>query len=165
MTILRNVECSWANIQTPNTQFEPCWEILAHLSKEQADELMAEAKKVSPKGIKIKKDDNGNYSYRFRRKVERADGKGENTKPAVVDALKQPFDELVGNGSLVNIQYIFLAYDNKFGKGVTCDLKGVQVLNHVPYGVSDGDEFESEEGSSESKPSKSTNDEYDDEGF
>jgi len=142
MSILKDVTVSWANVQAPNTQFEACWEILAHISKEQADELMAEAKKVSPKGIKIKKDDTGNFSYRFRRKVERADGNGENSKPVVVDINKQPFDGLIGNGSVCNIQYLFIGYDNKFGKGVTCDLKAVQVVELVAYGVQDGDEFD-----------------------
>lgn len=161
MSILRNVVVNWASIQEPNVQFEPAWEIQAVLSEEQAAELMAEAKKVHKKGIKIRKDDNGVLTYRFRRKVTRADGVGENAKPVVVDALKQPFTEKVGNGSICNIQYLFLAYSNKFGDGVTCDLKGVQVLEHIPYGISDGDEFESESGSSEAKQSKTTNDEYD----
>jgi len=164
MSILRNVTVSWANVQAPNVQFEPCWEILAHLSQEQANELMAEAKKVSPKGIKIKKDDNGNLSYRFRRRVERADGNGENAKPAVLDALKQPISDLIGNGSVCNIQYLFSGYDNKFGKGVTCDLKGVQVLELVAYGVQDGDEFDSEESSS-STPAKEVDNSYDDGDF
>lgn len=164
MTVLKNVIVSWANIQTPNTQFQPTWEIMAHLNKEQADELIAEAKKVSPKGIKIKKDDNGGLTYRFKRRVERADGNGDNDKPVVYGPKGKAggeFTEMVGNGSLCNIQYLFLAYDNKFGKGVTCDLKGVQVINHVPFGVQDGDEFESEEDTSESQ-SSNKNDEYDD---
>lgn len=167
MSVLKNVVISWANIQTPNTQFQPTWEIQAHLSEEQANELMAEAKKIGPKGIKIKKDDNGELTYRFKRRVERADGAGDNDKPVVYGPKGKTggdFTELVGNGSVCNIQYLFLPYDNKFGKGVTCDLKGVQVMHHIPFGIQDGDEFDSEEDEPVSASTKKTtfNDEYDD---
>ena len=161
MSVIRNVVVSWASVQEPNIQFEPCWELQAHLTQEQANELITEAKKVSPKGIKIKKDDTG-MTYRFKRRVARADGNGENQKPVVFGPLGKsggPFTSLIGNGSVCNIQYMFIAYDNKFGKGVTCDLKGVQVVEHVPYGVADGDEFD--ESPSISTTSKNEDTSYD----
>lgn len=146
MAVLRNVPVKWAKVHQPNTSFEPhSWEIVAVLTQEQADALQKEAKELSPKGIKIKEVD-GNLEFRFRRKVERSDGAGgtiQNNPPVVVGP-KGPgdlFDKLIGNGSVCNIQYNFSAYENKFGKGVTVDLKGVQVLTHVPYGVADGAEF------------------------
>lgn len=168
MSILKNVVVNWASVQDPNIQFEPAWELQAMLTKEQADELVAEAKKVSTKGIKIKKDDNGQLSYRFRRRVERADGKGDNEKPVVYGPTGKAggdFTEKVGNGSICNIQYLFLAYDNKFGKGVTCDLKGVQVLEHVKYGVSDGDEFNDESGDQPAKQLELSDNSYNEEDF
>lgn len=167
MALLENVVVNWANIQKPNIQFEPAWEIQATLSETQAKELLAEAKKINPKGIKIKKEDNGTLTYRFRRKVERADGAGDNPKPVVVDRDgRTPFDKLVGNGSVCTIQYQFLGYDNKFGKGVTCDLKGVQVIEHVPFGIQDGEEFGSVD-SEFNKPaaSKQEMNEFDDSDF
>jgi len=151
MAILRNVPVQWASVTKPNTMFEPCWEIQVTLTPEQAKELLAEAKAVNPKGIKIKNEDDGTKTFRFRRKVMKADGISENTPPVVCGpkGKDDKFDKLIGNGSICNIQYGFAGYDNKFGKGVVSDLKGVQVMIHVPYGVQDGDEFNSANESSE----------------
>jgi hypothetical protein len=133
----------WASVQKPNETFDPAsWEVRAVLTEAQAKALSDEAKVVSPKGIKIAKDDAaGELSFRFRRKVLRPDG-STNTKPVVLYPGKTPYEGLIGNGSVGNVQYSFIAYDNKFGKGVTVDLKGVQVVTLVPYGVADGEEFE-----------------------
>lgn len=168
MALLKNVIVNWASVQKPNIQFEPAWEIQATLSEAQAKELLAEAKKINSKGIKIKKEDNGTLTYRFRRKVSRADGVGENAAPVVVGKDgKTPFDKLIGNGSVCTIQYLFLGYDNKFGKGVTCDLKGVQVLEHVPFGIQDGEEFDSvdNEFNQEQSTHPSSSNEFDDSDF
>jgi hypothetical protein len=167
MAVLRNVPVKWAKVHQPNTSFEPhSWEIVAVLTKEQADALQKEAKDLSPKGIKFKEVE-GNIEFRFRRKTERSDGNGGTTKnsPPVVVGPKGPgdlFDKLIGNGSICNIQYSFSAYENKFGKGVTTDLKGVQVLTHVPYGVADGAEF-GEEAVEEN--TTTNNDSFNDEDF
>ena len=141
MSVLSKVAVSWASVQEPNTQFEPAWEILCHLSKEQADALIKEAKAVHPKGIKIKKEEDGSLSIRFKRSVERKDGKGENKKPVVVDKKAKPFEDLIGNGSICNIEYSLVPWNNKFGSGITTDLKAVQVLELVPYGAKDGASF------------------------
>lgn len=156
MPVLKGVPVYWANVQSPNTQFEPAWEIQVELTKEQADELQANAKALHKKGINIKNED-GKYSFRFRRKVARADGKGENQKPVVKGPDGEPFDKLIGNGSICNVQYGLTAYENKFGKGVTTDLKGVRVLVHIPFGEQDGDGLMDDDDSS---PSSSN--EYDD---
>ena len=144
MSVLKNVKVSWASVQKPNVQFEPAWEIQVHLSDEQAKALQAEAKAILPKGIKIKNEDDGSKTFRFKRKVLRADGIEENTPPVIcgLGGKDDKFEKLIGNGSICNVQYALVKYDNvKFGKGITTDLKGVQVLEHVPYGVQDGDEF------------------------
>ena len=156
MPVLKNVKVSWASVQKPNIMFEPAWEIQVHLSDEQAKDLQAEAKAILPKGIKIKVDDNGEKTFRFRRKVARADGQGENKPPVVcgMGGKDDVFEDLIGNGSICNVQYVLVKYDNpKFGKGITTDLKGVQVVHHVPFGVQDGDEF-----GSAAKESTSTKD-------
>lgn len=167
MAVLREVKLNWASLQKPNTQFEPMWEVQAVFQdKKQADEFVAESKKICPKGKGVKiQEENGEFRYRFRRKVERADGKGENDAPLVCGpgGKDDIFTQLIGNGSIGNIQYTFNKYDNKFGKGVTVDLKGVQVLEHVQYGVQDGDEFDSYD-SKEKEDTPSSN-EYDDEDF
>lgn len=164
MARLNNVKVLWAAIQEPDTKFQHNWHITAILSEEDAKRLKAESAEVDPKGkgIKFDEDQEGNKTYKFKRNVDRADGKGTNQKPLVCGpgGKNDLFTALVGNGSVCNIQYAFIPYNNKFGKGVTCDLKGVQVLEHVPYGVQDGDEFDSEDTSS-SKDSNSYNDDDD----
>jgi hypothetical protein len=163
MAILRNVPVQWASVTKPNTMFEPAWEIQVTLTPEQAKALVAEAKAVNPKGIKVKNEDDGTKTFRFKRRVAKADGSGENKGPVVCGpgGKDDVFDKLIGNGSICNIQYGFAAYDNKFGKGVVTDLKGVQVMVHVPYGVQDGDEF----GSADTAPAKKADDSYDDGDF
>jgi hypothetical protein len=162
MAILRNVPVMWCSVIKPNTQFEPAWEVQVTLTPEQAKELVAEAKALNPKGIKIKNEDDGTKTYRFKRKVKKADGVTENNPPVVCGpgGKNDVFTALIGNGSICNIQYGFAAYDNKFGKGVVSDLKGVQVIVHKPFGVQDGDEF----GSVDSSAPKAS-EEYDDGDF
>ena len=171
MAVLKNVPISWASITSPNTKYTHQWEIQATLTKEQAAKLLAESKEVNSKGIKIVKEDDGTLTYRFKRKVFRADGVTPNNQPVLVDAKGRKFTELLGNGSICNIQYGFASYDNAYGKGVVNDLKGVQVLTHVPYSSQDGSEFDMEEdgtddGNFSDKTSKtSPSEDYDDEDF
>lgn len=126
----------WACIQAPNTKFEPVWNIDLLIE----DKQVAGAKKA---GLTVKKTENGNL-IRFRRNVIRADGT-ENDKPVVVDAKKQPITSLVGNGSLVNVQFREYEWKNKFGSGKGYDLQGVQVLSLVTYREQDGDAFDVED--------------------
>ena len=126
----------WACIQAPNTKFEPVWSIDLLIE----DRQVAGAKKA---GLVVKKTEDGNL-VRFRRNVTRSDGT-ENDKPVVVDAKKQPITALVGNGSLVNVQFREYDWDNKFGSGKGFDLQGVQVLALVSYGEQDGDAFDVED--------------------
>lgn len=125
----------WASVQAPNTKYDPVYQIDLVIE----DAQVAGAKKA---GLKVKKTDDGNV-IRFRRNQFRATGE-ENKKPVVVDATNRPMADLVGNGSLVNVQFTVFEYDNKFGKGTGSDLQGVQVLELVTYGGQDGDEFEVE---------------------
>ena len=165
MPILYNVPVNWANVLAPNTQFEPAWEIQVTLTKEQADKLQEEAQAINKKGLKFKTED-GKITFRFRRKVQRADGNGENSPPVVCGPLGKDdrWTRLIGNGSICNVQYGISEYNNKFGKGVTTDLKGVQVLIHVPFGEADGEGFG--EADVSSTPSKEKDSEsYDDEDF
>lgn len=171
MAVLKEVEVRWAQVLTPDTRFEPVWTIEAILTEDHKDQLIAESKSVDPKGkgVKIKEDDNGNPIFRFRRKVNKADGSGENQPPLVCGpgGKDDKWDKLIGNGSICNIQYRAVPYENKFGKGVILDLKGVQVVHHVPYGAQDGDEFEAVDTPSKPRtpaPASDSN-EYDDDDF
>ena len=66
-----------------------------------------------------------------------------------MDANKDPFTDLIGNGSLCNIAYSIRPWTGFGGEGVAADLNAVQVLEHVPYEGDKGiTEFE-EEGATE----------------
>ena len=137
--ILRNVRCSWASVIEPNTKFEDQWEIVANLNKEQAAQL-------AEHGFKLKTEDDGTQSYRFKRRTQGTKKTGEKfdkNPPMVIDASKEPFDKLIGNGSLVNIQYDVKTVPFAGQTYINGDLCGVQVLEHVSFGES-ADEFEDE---------------------
>lgn len=165
MALLNNVSVLWTSIQAPDTKFDHVWRTDAVITQEQADTLQAEAKKVNPKGIKFRKGDNDEIIFRVTRKVNRADG-GTNDAPKCVstergsDGKPLPFTELVGNGSICNIQYSFYNWENSFGNGCGVDFKGLQVVDLVSYGAPDGDEFEAT-GDTPTPPSE----DYDDDDF
>jgi len=157
--LLENVKVYWASVIKPNSTFEPAnWEIQAVITDAQAKRLMDEAKAIHPKGIKIKEDEALKAKvFRFKRRAKKADGT-DNNPPVVVDKARKPFTSMIGNGSLCNIQYNFVKYD-KFSGGVFAELKGVQVVDLVPYGVADGEEFSSLE------DNRTTDEGFDDDDF
>ena len=143
-------EAMWASVQAPNTQFTPCWCIDVIITEKQANAIMKESlgtnKKAASAGIKIKKNKEGQYVFKIKRDVAKADGSGENEPPVVRDSHNRDFEGMVGNGSIVNAQYNFFPWNNKFGNGVGADFKGVQVLDLVAYGEVDGEGFEETDG-------------------
>ncbi len=158
MAVLREVRCNWASIQEPNRskEYGDKWEIEAELNDQQAA-MFADA------GVRLKENDDGIKTLRFTRKVSgnrKAGGTFEKTAPTCVDAHKQPFTKLIGNGSLVNISYDLREWEMMGNTGVKADLNAVQVLELVEYGGGGGvDEF-SDEGDTETvdDPSKDDGD-------
>lgn len=123
----------WASVQTPNTKFEPVYCIDLVISKKDADT-------IKKQGLKVKTNDDGEYYVKFKRKLFKKGG-DQNKKPKVVDANRQPFAGLIGNGSIVNVQYSVYEWDNSFGSGISADLSGVQVIELVEFTGGDGEEF------------------------
>lgn len=122
----------WASVQSPNEKFPPPkYTIDLVVDEETAEKLRAE-------GLNVVNREGQGLTLKAKRNQFRKDGT-LNTKPNIVDANKEKFEDLVGNGSIINLQYN--AYDWEFaGKtGRSADLVGVQILELVPYG---GDEFE-----------------------
>ena len=117
----------WASIQSPNTKFEPSWQI-------DVGNLDAENKAIAEKdGLNIKTDETKGDYVTIKRKVRRKDG-NLNKAPEVVDAQKRAMiGTLIGNGSEVNVLYS--TYEWEFGgkSGVSADLRAIQVTNLVPY--------------------------------
>jgi hypothetical protein len=145
MAILKG-EVEWACVQAPNTAYEDCWTVDVLVDAKQAKEFIKASKKINSKGASAKKESDGRYRIKVVRAVLRADGKGENKEPAVRDSSNKPTNVLIGNGSICNVQYRFYEWKNRYGIGVSSDLKGIQILDLVEYGEPDGDEFDNESG-------------------
>lgn len=140
MAVLKHVRCKWASVTKPNTKFEPVYEIVALLNEEQAE-------KFRKMGANVQTEEDGTPYVRFKRKVlgRKRDGTTfERTPPIVVDAKKEPFEGLIGNGSLVNVQYTPREYMAFGRKGLALQLEAVQVLELVPYEERGGLEFDEE---------------------
>jgi hypothetical protein len=139
----------WASVQAPNTTYEPEWSIDLLVTKE-------EGKRLKASGLRVKLADPDKYGEEYegmgvikiKRKVTRRNGKA-NQQPRVVDANKTPVEELIGNGSAVNVLFDTYEWTYKQSSGVGADLKAVQVTNLVPYVGKDNDDnedFDKEEG-------------------
>tara|TARA_B100001123_G_C14878289_1_gene854910 strand:- start:222 stop:665 length:444 start_codon:yes stop_codon:yes gene_type:complete len=139
MAILKDVAVYWASLSDANTRWEPhTFQATAVVSKKIAAEFES-------KGHRIK-EINEEPALFFKQYANKPDG-SPNPPIRVVDENKNPFDEAVGNGSIVNIQYEEKVHDNKFGKFPWLQLKAVQVMRdkHVPYNRDESvDEFDIE---------------------
>jgi hypothetical protein len=129
-------KAQWASVIQPNTKYEHVWCI-------DVCNLDAKSKKIlKADGIahKIKNvgDDRGDF-IKITQKVDKRDGTKFDA-PKVVDGMKRPFTQLIGNGSEVAVKYKARDWEHGGKSGITADLKAVQVLKHVPYG--DGEDFD-----------------------
>tara|TARA_A100001201_G_C4025007_1_gene181745 strand:+ start:324 stop:791 length:468 start_codon:yes stop_codon:yes gene_type:complete len=136
MTVVKG-KAYWASVQQPNTTFEPEWAI--DILVDDNNRAAFEADGVP---IKNKDDERGDFVH-IRQRVARRDGT-QNDAPAVVDAQKQPFTGLIGNGSVVNVMYTPFAWEMNGKSGVSPLLKKVQVVDLVEYKA--GEDFDVEDG-------------------
>ena len=100
-------------------------------------------------GPRIKnKGDERNDFITIKRKYTRKDGT-KNSAPRVVDSKKTPIspDDLIGNGSKVNVAFDTYDYNVGGNQGVGSSLKAVQVIKLIEYSPSENlDEFSEESG-------------------
>lgn len=136
MTVVKG-KAYWASVQQPNTTYEPEWAI--DILVDDNNRAAFEADGVP---IKNKDDERGDFVH-IRQRVARRDGT-QNEAPSVVDAQKQPFTGLIGNGSVVNVMYTPFAWEMNGKSGVSPLLKKVQVVDLVEYKA--GEDFDVEDG-------------------
>lgn len=121
----------WASISSPNTTFEPVWQVDLALDGDQLNKAQSLGLKVKNKG-----DERGDF-VSIKRKVNRRDGQ-QNTQPSLKDAKKNDMGStLVGNGSDVNVLFKTYEWEYAGNRGVGTDLQAVQVVNLIPYGDSE----------------------------
>ncbi len=135
----------WASVTTPNTKFEPVYTVDLVVSDDVANDFEA-------RGYKVKEISNGDEvigrAITFKRKVNGPNGMVRQA-PKLLDANKNPIDELVGNGSKVKVQYSEWETSNKYGNFKGLDFQAMQVIDLVQYKSSDGSEFDAIEGGEE----------------
>lgn len=135
----------WASVTTPNTKFEPVYTVDLVVSEDVANDFEA-------RGYKVKEISNGDEvigrAITFKRKVNGPNGMVRQA-PKLLDANKNPIDELVGNGSKVKVQYSEWETSNKYGDFKGLDFQAMQVIDLVQYKSSDGSEFDAIEGGEE----------------
>tara|TARA_R100000781_G_C4075238_1_gene125864 strand:- start:916 stop:1353 length:438 start_codon:yes stop_codon:yes gene_type:complete len=135
----------WASVTTPNTKFEPVYTVDLVVSDEVANDFESRGYKV--KEITMN-DQVVGKAITFKRKVNGANGMVRQA-PKLLDANKNPIDELVGNGSKVRVQYNEWETSNKYGDFKGLDFQAMQVIDLVQYKSGDGSEFEAIEGGEE----------------
>jgi len=123
----------WASVLTPNTRFEPTYEVNLVIDEATAEDFKS-------RGYNIKQMDEG-PSILIKRKVDGKDG-AVRQAPKLVDRFKQPLDAQVGNGSAVKVQYNEWETTNKYGTFKGLDFQAMQVLELVEAGTPDGAEFD-----------------------
>ena len=124
----------WCSVQAPNDKFPPPVYVTDLVVDETNAAVLRDA------GINLKEKD-GELYVKAKRKQFRKDGT-LNTKPNCVDSQKRPFEALIGNGSLVNLQVNVFDWEFAGNKGRSLDFVGIQVLELVEF-TGTSDEFES----------------------
>ncbi len=125
----------WASVISPNTTYEPVWQVDVCLDDDSKN-------LVESLGLNVqnKDDDRGDF-IKIKRKVNKRDG-SQRTAPVVKDSENNNWDDrLIGNGSMVNVKFSTYDWEYNKKKGVATDLIAIQVVDLVPYGGS-GSEFE-----------------------
>ena len=134
--VVTNAKVKWAKVFEPDGTFPPArWSVNIYPNALDRDEL-------SKHGIQFRTDEkDGGLFFVAKRNVETQAGK-KMDPPRVVDGLKKPFAQPIGNGSVCNV--IVNIYPWTFGKktGIGAWLEAVQVVEHVPYEASDRPDFD-----------------------
>ena len=126
-----NARVKWAKVIEPAPTFDEDG-MEYSLDLELDDKQIAALHKAGmSKKKKIKEDEDGTKYVTFSKPTHSRDGK-ELVPLKVVGRNKEPFRELLGNGTVVNIILSLLSYKNKFGEGTIVRPEAIQVVDHVP---------------------------------
>lgn len=133
MAIIRNARVSWVKCDPnhPDPGFDgdsPAWSLDY---ENPTDEVKAIWKEHNLGGLKQRKDTGEDYIL-IKRKATPFKNGDVKPSPTVVDGHLKPLDpNLIGNGSIVNIQYSIYPWKFNTKTGESADLSGIQVINLV----------------------------------
>lgn len=139
MAIMKDVKIGWAKIiGAPRPKFNPKegneWSVDMFFTKDQIKELKSEG--YTAEAFLKKAKDTGETFVKYSRDEVKKDGTPNNPLKVVGPDGKTPWpqDKLLGNGTVVNINYK-LTDPYKVGKEVRTKLVvfEVQIVEHVPY--------------------------------
>jgi hypothetical protein len=138
--VVKAAKVKWAKVFEPDGTFPPArWSINVYPGD-------ADKAALLKLGIQMRTDEkDGGEFFTAKRNVETNKGK-KMDPPRVVDGLKRPFTDPIGNGSVCNV--IVNVYPWTFGKktGMGAWLDAVQVIEHVPYASTERVDFEPVQG-------------------
>lgn len=109
--------CRWAFVSTPNTRFNPIYSIDVEIPKETFNDYLEQ-------GFPVKENDG------FYMTIKRIVKKG---KPLLFDAKKNRTSVMIGNGSLVRVQYQEYMFENVYGIHRGFELEAVQILELIRH--------------------------------
>lgn len=115
----------WASIQRPNTAYEHKWCIDVYPTE-------GTIKKLEKRGFNVKTDKEGKKFLHVKKKTMKADGSPNKQPTCSLEG--EPFDGLIGNGSLVHVYFGYRDYTIRGNKGVATYLNHVDVIELVPFG-------------------------------
>ena len=121
----------WASVTTPNTRYEPVYQVNLVVDQDTAEIYRAEVCSI--------RDMEEGPAFVIKRKVNGK--KGPRPAPKLVDRNKVEINTKVGNGSEVRVQYNEYPWEYAGKSGVSLDFQGMQVVNLVEMKSSDGDEL------------------------
>lgn len=122
-------DCRWAKVQQPDAKYGK-YSIEVKLENEDLENYQ-----TSGLSGRSSKDGEGYYTFSRNPKqlIWKDEVQTEAGGPRVIDALGNPFSDLIGNGSHVTVKVHVFTYDNSFGKGVSHRLEEIRVNKLVPY--------------------------------
>ena len=123
----------WASVTTPNTRYEPVYQVNLIVDQDIAEKYRAE-------GCTIRDMEEG-PALVIKRKVNGPNGMIRQA-PKLFDVEKKPLDELIGNGSKVNVHYTTYEWEFKGRAGVSADLRAIQVTDLIPYNTEADEAFD-----------------------
>lgn len=129
--IIKNAKIKWAKVHEPAQNYNKDGMEYSFDLEVNDKQIAALYKEGMSTMVKPKEDEEGTKYVTFRKPTMSASGK-EMLPIRVIGRNKEPFSELIGNGSIVNA-VISIFPSTKSGKSACLRPEAIQVVDHVEY--------------------------------